>query len=262
MNHGFNDGSLSESIQNMRRWRQQRFGLSSPRMFIQRLRLSWSLFLKNRVRMALLLLAYFAIETVGNGVLLLLHKFLKKESRENDSNTLVILTASWPVKVLRAFLNLCVTHVIASALKRRSGEILLDDLFSIKHHTNMKVFFRFFVIDIILASPISIAHALLSSDVVWSVAYFVIGLLTNWVFGLSQMLIYEDRELSLVSALIWSASAAFNPTYFTMMIVTVAFIYVCNMIVVFSPMFLILWQIVFFEIFGFSSPSEVHFTNE
>lgn len=256
------DGSLSESLQRMTEWRHKRYGLSQPKPFSQKLQRAYQFVMKNKMNFVVLLVAYFIAETIGNAGLLVLQWTLDKDTPKTSYLILVQLTANWPVRLWRSFLNTCILHVLLQAMKRRGNEILLGDLMGIKSVMSFRLFLSMFISDIILASPMAIAQALLSSDLVWAVIYIIFAFLTNWVFSNAQILLFEDPELSFPTCLIWSAASALSPSSFSVILISTTFIFFTAPFIITTPLLLVLQILTFFEVFGYSSPAEVHYTSQ
>jgi hypothetical protein len=255
------DGSLSESLHQMDEWRHKRYGVSSPKPFLQKLQRCYHIVSINKMNFFLLLLLYFLAETIGNAGLLVLQWTLDKDSPRTSYLILVQLTANWPVRLWRSILNACVLNVVLQAMKRRSKELLLSDLLGIRTIISWKIFLSMFVTDIVLASPMAIAQALLSSDLVWALIYLIFGLLLNWLFGMAQILLFEDSSISIPSCFVWSAAMSLNPGCFSMILSSYLVIFFATPLVVTTPFLLVLQLLTFFEIFGYSSPAEVYFSS-
>jgi hypothetical protein len=117
------------------------------------------------------------------------------------------------------------------------------------------MFVAMFINDIVLASPVTIAQALLASDFVWSVIYFVFGFLLNWLFRFGQWLLLEDQSLSIMSCFVWSAATALNPATFSMVLVFCLLVFFVTPLIVTTPFVLVLQVLVFFELFGSRLPA-------
>lgn len=254
------DGSLSESIQQMQEWRHKRYGLSTPKPFLQKLHRAYLITSKNKMNFFILLLVYFVAETVGNAGLLVFQWTLDKDSPKSSYLILVQLTANWPIRIWRSILNTIVLHVVISCVKRRGSELELSDIMGIRSIMTWRIFLSMFLTDIVLASPMAIAQALFSSDFVWAVIYMIFGFILNWLFGNAQILLFEDPQLSFGSCFIWSAYAALSPNSFSVILISYLFVFLATPLIITTPILLVLQILTFFEVFGYSSPSEVHYT--
>ena len=244
----------------MTEWRHKRYGLSTPKPFAQKLKRAYHIVAKNKLNFVALLLAYFTAQTIGNAGLLVFQWTLDKDTPRTSYLILVQLTANWPVRLWRSLLNTCVLNVVLQGLKRRGNEILLSDILGVRAIMSWKLFFSMFLTDMVLSSPLAISQALLSSDFVWAVIYMIFGFLLNWLFGMTQVLLFEDPSLSIGSCFVWSAAAALSPYAFSVILGSCLFIFVTMPFVVTTPFLLVLQLLTFFEVFGFSSPAEVHYT--
>jgi hypothetical protein len=115
------------------------------------------------------------------------------------------------------------------------------------------------VTDIVLASPIAIAQALLATDVIWAAVYLVFGFLLNWLFGMVQVLLFEDSELSIGTCFVWSAAVSLSPSLFSVIFFSCLFVFLMTPLVVTTPFLIVFQLLTFFEAFGYSSPAEVHY---
>ncbi|OHT16811.1 hypothetical protein TRFO_12885 [Tritrichomonas foetus] len=246
----------------MAEWRHKRYGLSAPKPFFQKLKRAYNISSKNRTNFVFLLLIYFVAETVGNAGLLVFQWTLNKDAPRSSYLILVQLTANWPIRIWRSILNTCVLNVVLLAMKRRGNEIILSDIMGIRNIMSWRIFFSMFLTDIVLASPMAIAQALMQSDLVWAVIYMIFGFLLNWLFGNAQILLFEDSSLSFGSCFIWSAAAALSPNTFTVILISYIFVFFTTPLIVTTPLLLVLQMLTFFEVFGYSSPSEVHYTTQ
>ena len=216
----------------------------------------------NKGSFTLLLLLYFVAETVGNAGLLVFQWTLNKDAPRSSYLILVQLTANWPIRIWRSILNTCVLNVVLNAMKRRGNEILLSDIMGIRSIMTWRIFLSMFITDIVLASPMAIAQALLSSDLVWAVIYMIFGFLLNWIFGNAQILLFEDPNLSFGSCFVWSAAASLSPNSFSVILISYIFVFFTTPLIITTPVLLFLQMLTFFEIFGYSSPTEVHYTTQ
>ena len=257
-----NDGSLAESIIKLTEWRQKRYGLSSPKTLKQKILRSIQIVLKNKLNFLILILGYFIIETIGNAALLVLQWSFDKDSPKTNHLILVQITANWPIKIWRSLLNSFVLYIVLSAIKRKGNILNLTDIFNLKLIFTKKTLFLMFISDIILSSPLSISQALISSDIVWAIIYLIVGFILNWIFGMSQILLFEDFNLPISFYFIWSASVTFSSTYFSSIFFSYLFIFISTPLIITTPLLLVLQIITFFDIFGFSSPDEVHLTSK
>jgi hypothetical protein len=247
------DGSLAESRQQLAQWRHGRFGINSSRPLLQKFKRSQQIVMRNKLPFVLLLVLYFVAETIGNAGLLVLQWMMDKDSPRTGYLILVQLTANWPVRLWRGILNTCVLHVVMQALKRPEGELWLSDIFGIRQVMTWKLFASMFISDILLASPIAIAQALLTSDLIWALIYGVLGFLLNWAFGLAQILLFEDPKLSIVSCFVWSAAMALDPSAFWNVCVSSLVTFFATPLIVTTPFLLVLQLLTFFEIFGYGA---------
>jgi hypothetical protein len=216
--------------------------------------------MRNKLSFLLLILLYFTAETIGNAGLLMVQWTIEKDAPRNGYAVLVQLTANWPIRVWRSILNSCVLHVLLQGLKRRRNELALSDLLGIRNIMSWKLFVAMFVSDVILASPMTIAQALMSSDLVWAVVYLLFGFFLNWLFGFAQVLLFEDPSLSLMSCLVWSASAALDPSTFAPVLISCLSVFLTTPLIVTTPFLLVLQLLTFFEVFGYRSPAEIYYT--
>jgi hypothetical protein len=214
----------------------------------------------NKLNFFLLLAFYFIAETMGNAGLLVFHWTIDRDSPKSGYLSLVQLTANWPVRIWRSVLNICLLHVVLQSLKRRGNELDLSDIIGVRSVLTLRIFFSVFVSDVVLSSPLAIAQALMSSDLIWAAVYLVFGFLLNWLFGLAQILLFEDPNLSIVSCFVWSAAIALDPATFTLVFVSCAVVFVTTPLVVSTPFLLVLQILTFFEVFGYRTASEVYYT--
>jgi hypothetical protein len=242
----------------MSEWRHKRYGVSCPRSFFEKLQRSYDIVTINKLPFFLLLLLYFIAETIGNAGLLIFQWTLDSEAPHSSQHILVQLTANWPAGIWRSLLNACLLNVVLKAMKRRGKELLLSDILGIRSLFGWKLFLSMFLTDVVLATPLAIAQALFSSDFVWAITYAVFGLVLNWLFGMAQILLFEDPSLSILSCFIWSAAMSFNPTYFSGILTSYIGIFITTPLVVTTPFLLVLQILLFFEVFGYASPSEVY----
>jgi len=254
------DISLSESLNQMTEWRHKRYGLSSPKSLQHKLSRSIQIVFRNKLNFFLLLLGYFAAETIGNAALLVFQWTIDKDSPKTNYLILVQLTANWPVRLWRSILNTGVIHVVLGALKRRGHVLQLSDLTSGTGLFSWRMLILMFVTDVVLSSSMSIAQALLSTDIVWAIVYMVSGFILNWLFGMAQVLLFEDPNLNIASYFIWSATAALTPSFFFSILSSCVCVFFLTPLIITTPVLLVLQMLTFFEVFGFSSPAEVHYT--
>lgn len=241
----------------MQEWRHRRYGLSTPKPFFQKLRRAYYITSKNKMNFFILLVIYFIAETVGNAALLVFQWTLDKDSPKSSHLILVQLTANWPIRIWRSILNTCILNVVISCIKRRGNELLLSDITGVRRIMTWRIFLSMFLTDIILASPMAIAQALFSSDFVWALIYMIFGFILNWLFGNSQILLFEDPQLSFGSCLVWSAYTALSPNSFFVILISYLFVFLATPLIVTTPILLVLQMLTFFEVFGYSTPSEV-----
>lgn len=253
------DGSLSESLQHMKDWTKKRHDIYTPKPLFEKLRRAHEIVMKNKLNFFLLLLIYFAAETIGNAGLLVFQWTLDKDSPHTSYLILVQLTANLPVRIWRALLNSCVLHVVLQALKRNGNELLLSDIIGIKDLISWKMFFAMFIADLVLASPMAIAQALFATDFVWAVVYMIFGFLLNWIFGMAQILLFEEHTLSIGSCFVWSASAALSPATFGPLLLSCVVVFFGAPLVITAPWLLVLQLLTFFEVFGDSSGVEGYY---
>ncbi|KAK8886708.1 hypothetical protein M9Y10_042175 [Tritrichomonas musculus] len=244
----------------MQEWRHKRFGLGTPKSFYQNLKRACYITSKNKMNFFILLLAYFVAEAIGNAGLLVFQWTLDKDSPISSYLILVQLTANWPIRIWRSILNTCVLNVVICCMKSRGNELVLSDIMGIRNIMTWRIFLSMFLTDIILASPVAIAQALLSSDLVWAVIYMFFGFFLNWLFGNAQFLLFEDPQLSIGYCFIWSAAASFSPKYFSVILISYLFVFFTSPLIITTPLLIVLQALTFFEVFGYSSPSEVQFS--
>ena len=255
-------GSLSEVLEKLTDWKYKRYGLSSPRPFFQKISRSWSIVSKNKISFILLLLLYFIGEIIGNTIVLICLWTLNPSTPKTPTFIVIQLTSSWLAKLWRSILSTSIIYVILSAVKRRGHDIFLNDIFAIKNHLSFKFVLSIFVITFLLTSPIAIAQALFSVEFLWSLVYIIFGLLFNAIFGMAQILIIEDPSISLFSCFVWSASAALSPSTFTTVLLSYLIGFILTFFIITEPLALVLQMLTFFEVFGYSSPAEVHYTTQ
>jgi hypothetical protein len=253
------EGSLAESLHQLSQWRHSRFGVSSPRPFSQKLQHCYNIVAANKYGFMMLILIYLVAETMGNAGLLLLRWAIDKDAPRDGHLLLVQLTASWPVRVWVSLLNSLVLYAVLQALKRRGNELSLSDIFGMRTVMSWRIFVSMLISDIILCSPLEIAQTLLESDFAWAAIYVVIGFVLNWLFGMAQVLVFEDPNVSVVSCFVWSAAMALDTSTFCTVIVAYAFIFVATPLVVTAPLLIVLQLLTFFEVFGYRSPAEVYY---
>jgi hypothetical protein len=254
------DGSLAESLQQLAQWRHSRFGVSSPKPLSQKLQRCLLIVKNNKLNFFLLLAFYFLAETMGNACLLVLHWTIDKDSPKSGYLVLVQLTANWPVRIWRSVLNICLLHVVLQSLKRRGNELDLSDIIGIRSVLTLRIFVSVFVSDVVLSSPLAVAQALISSDLVWAIVYLIFGFLLNWLFGLAPILLFEDPNLSIVSCFVWSAAIALDPATCALVFVSCAVIFLATPLLVSTPFLLVLQVLTFFEVFGYKTAAEVYYT--
>jgi hypothetical protein len=253
------EGSLAESLHQLSQWRHSRFGVSSPRPFFQKLQHCYNIVAANKYGFMMLIMIYFVAETMGNAGLLLVQWAIDTDSPRDGRLLLVQLTASWPVRVWVSLLNSLVLYVVLQALKRRGNELSLSDIFGMRTVMSWKIFVSMFISDVILSSPLEIAQTLLESDLAWAAIYVLFGFVLNWLFGMTQVLIFEDPNLSIVSCFVWSAAMALDAATFCPVIIACAFIFVATPLVITAPVLIVLQLLTFFEVFGYRSPAEVYY---
>jgi hypothetical protein len=252
------EGSLAESLHQLSQWRHSRFGLSSPKPFSHKLQHCCNIVAANKYSFITLILIYFVAQTMGNAGFLLLQWTIDKDAPRDGHLLLVQLTASWPVRVWASLLNSLVLYAVLQALKRRGNELSLSDILGMRTVMSWKICVSMFINDIILSSPLAIAQTLLESDLGWAAIYVLMGFLLNWLFGMAQVLIFEDPNLSVVSCFVWSAAMALDAATFCPVILAYAFIFVATPLVVTTPVLIVLQLLTFFEVFGYRSPAEVY----
>ena len=89
---------------------------------------------------------------------------------------------------------------------------------------------------------------------------YVFGFFLNWLFGNAQFLLFEDPQLSIGYCFIWSAAASFSPKYFSVILISYLFVFFTSPLIITTPLLIVLQALTFFEVFGYSSPSEVQFS--
>jgi hypothetical protein len=253
------EGSLAESLHQLSEWRNSRFGVSSPKPFSQKLHHCCNIVAANKFGFITLIVIYFVAETMGNATLLLLQWAIDKDAPRDGHLLLVQLTASWPVRVWVSLLNGLVLYAVLQALKRRGNELSLSDIVGMRTVISWKICVAMFISDILLSSPLAIAQALLESDLRWAAIYVLIGFVLNWLFGMAQVLIFEDPNLSVLSCFVWSAAMALDTSTFCPVILTYAFVFVATPLLVTTPVLIVLQLLTFFELFGYRSPAEVYY---
>lgn len=254
--------SLSSVLQHMTEWKHTRYGLSSPKPFKTKIEKAFQIVLKNKLSFTILLLGYFIAGIVGNSVVLLIQWAIDANAPKSGFQILVILTASWPLTIWRSLLNICVMHVLISAMKRKGHKIFLSDLTGTLRILSIKLVLATIASDSILASPMEIAQTLFPTSFVWAIIYLVFGFLLNWVFSMAQILVYEDQSIPFLSSFIWSAAAALSPSSFASVAVANLAIFFGAPLIISTPFVMVLQFITFFEIFGYASAEEVHFSTQ
>jgi hypothetical protein len=215
--------------------------------------------LASKLRFALLLLFYFAAETLGSAALLLLQWVVDGDAPPSGALILVYLAANWPVRVWRSLLNACVLHAVLRALKRQPVELSLADVPGIRSVLTWKLFAGMVLSDLLLTSPVTVAQALLPFDRAWALVYAVLAFLLNWAFGFAQVLLFEDSSLSIVSSFVWSATVGLDRETAWPVFAAATAVFVAIPLVVAAPFLLVLQLLTFFEAFGFPSPEEICF---
>jgi hypothetical protein len=148
-----------------------------------------------------------------------------------------------------------VLNVVLQGVRRADRDLRLRDLLDVQRLLSAKMFVVMFINDIILASPIAVAQALLASDFVWAVIYFVFGFLLNWLFGFGQLLLFEDQNLSILSCFVWSAASALDPATFSSVLISYVVVFFVAPLIVTTPFVLVFHVLVFFELFGSRLPA-------
>ena len=241
-------------------WRHSRYGLSAPKPFSTKISRSLRIVLKNKGNFFLLILLYFVVETLGNAGLLIVRWYVEQVTETPNSYFVLIeLTADLPVRILHSLLNMILLHVLMNTVKRRGHVLCLSDLMDIQKFTNFKLVFSMIISDIMLSSPFAVAQALYKKDIILALIYLAFGFFMNWIFGLAPILMMEDQSISFLTAHIWSAHSSFQTSMSSVFLCNF-FIFVLTPFVIFTPLNLILQLLTFYEIFGFFSASEVHFT--
>lgn len=246
----------------MTEWRHSRYGLSAPKPFTQKIARALQIFLKNKLKFAILLGGYLVCEILGNAALLIFQWTIDQETPKSNYLVLIQLTASFPARIFHSILNVIVLYILMNAIKRRGHAILLSEIMGILKIFSKKLFFSMVLSDIILSSPLTVAQTLIQKDLVLSLIYLVFAFFLNWLFGLAQILLIEDQNIPIITAHIWSASAAFQPSTFSSIALSSIAIFLGTPLIFLTPILLILQLLTFYEIFGYASPSEVHLTTE
>ena len=86
--------------------------------------------------------------------------------------------------------------------------------------------------------------------------------LIHWIFGFSPILILEDPSLSIPSVFVWSVHCSFSTGNFANVFVCSLIVYTGAPLILLTQLIIIFQLITFYDIFGFSSASEVHLTTE
>lgn len=258
----FFDSSLSESIQQMTEWRHSRYGLSAPKPFSQKIGRALQIFLKNKLKFFLLLAGYLFAEILGNAALLIFQWTVNQDSPKTNYQVLIQLTASLPVRIFHAILNMVILYVLMNAIKRKGHTILLSDLTAVLKIFSPKLFISMVFSDIVLSSPLTVAQTLVQKDIVLALIYLVFAFFLNWLFGLAQFLLIEDHNIPLITAHIWSASAALQPSTFSSVALSSIAVFAGTPLIFLTPILLVLQLLTFYEIFGYASPAEVHLATE
>ena len=257
------DGSLTDSLQRMAEWRHKRYGITSPKPIMQKLRTSINIFRKNKLSFFVLLFLYFVIQTVGNAGLLVLQWVFDKNVPEKSYLLLVQLTAKWPIRILRSFLNAVVTNTILLALKRKDNKIIISDILTIKSVLSIKFCCTMFINDILLASPISVAITVFTRDPLWGFIYLIFGFVLNWFFGFTQILLFENPNLTVLDYFVWSISSIMTSNNILMMVmITKLLELIASPLIITTPVLLVLEALSFYEVFGFATSAEVNCINQ
>lgn len=246
----------------MTEWRHSRYGLSAPKPFTQKIARALQIFLKNKVKFVMLLVGYLLAEILGNSTILVFMWTIHQNPPKTNYHILIQLTTSIPVRVFHSILGMSVLYVLMNALKRRGHSIQLTDLTGIFKIFSKKLILAMVFSDIILSSPLTVAQTLVQKDLVLALIYFVFAFFLNWLFGLAQILLIEDQNISLVTAHIWSACAALQPSTFVSVALASFTIFIGTPFIFLTPVLLVLQLLTFYEIFGYASPAEVHLTTE
>ena len=202
------------------------------------------------------------MQTLINSLYLVVKWTFNQETEKNHYFVLVELTTSFPVRVFHSLLNGIVIYVVMNAMKRKGHLLQFSDVFQFFKKLSKKVFFSLLISDVIISSPLSVTQALLRKDIGMTIIYYAFGFFLNWIFGFSPILILEDPSLSIPSVFVWSVHSAFSTHYFTNVLVCSSMVYLGGPLIFFTPLFIIFQLITFYDIFGFSSASEVHLSTE
>ena len=253
------DGSFASINQQFLEWKRQRYGITSPRNITIKAKKALDIFDANKTKFLALVLLYFAGCIVGNATILIAKCTLDPSQ---ETHTIIVqLTANLPCRILRSFLDMCVYYIMMCAIKRRNYAVdLMDAKVLLSPTFSLFTFFKNFLLTELLTFPITAAQALIACDTTLCVIYFILGFLLNLLFGMSPLLIIEDQSISTITSLIWSASTTINSQYKVSIFICTAINFLCSPLIFPSPFLIILQIITFYEAFGYSSPTEVHFT--
>ena len=214
------------------------------------------------MKFALLLVSYLIIETFVNATLLVVKWYFDKECETNQFMILVELASSLPVRITHSILNAGVIYIVMNAMKRKGHLIdFIDARLFLKKLTN-KVFFGLLLSDVVISSPLAVSQVLKQKDSILSLVYYIFGFFLNWLFGFTPILILEDSALSITTTFVWCTHSAFSPQFFNTIFINNLLVYCGAPLIVIVPFLIIFQLITFYDIFGFSSASEVHLATE
>ena len=255
------DGSFSDINQQFIEWKRQRYGITSPRNIGIKIRKALDVLAVNKIGFLSLILFYLLAQIIGNAAVLVVLNSIKSESLLiGNRSVMITLTANLPCRIFRSLLDFCVYYVTMCAIKKRDYHLDLMDCkyaftsFSFSH------FFKIFLIDEINTFAVSAAQLLLTEDTTLCIIYFIIGFILNYLFSMSSLLIIEDSSLSTVKALIWSASTSLNSQYKKNIFLCTLILFLASPMIITVPFLIIFHVLSFYEAFGYSSPTEIHFT--
>jgi hypothetical protein len=244
----------------MTTWKRTRYGITESRPFFSKIKKSLEIVAKNKLRFVILLLVYFATHTVGNAGILVFQWTIEKNFTTSKRMVIFQLTASMPVRLLRALLNYCVLRICINSIKRRGYKLEFFDLKDIIKSLQFSTFAKILFASEILSSPLCKAQALLPIDKPLANVYFIAGFFLNWLFSMVPILIIEDNNVPLISCFIWSAAMALNGQYNGSNFLCTLITFVLSPLIIGTPVLIMLQLLNFFEAFGYSSPSEVQLT--
>ena len=254
------DGSFASINQQFLEWKRQRYGITSPRNISIKTKKATDILMANKLKFTILILLYFGADLIGNAAIMLVLNSIDKNPIKDYKTVIVKLTANLPCRLLRSALDLCVYYITMCAIKRRDYSLDIMDAKNLLSSFTFTSFFKIFLLSEILSFAITAAQALLAIDPTLCVIYFIIGFFFNLLFSMAPLLIIEDQSISTITSLIWSASTTLNSQYKGSILLCTAINFLASPIIIVTPFLLVLLILTFYEAFGYTSPTEVHFT--